>query len=96
MAKRTKEERVIREIIKTYGARLDLEANPHTFLEIIRKYALDLSGLVASPDGGLPPGGVGPVGPTSVQLGPGLDDLMKEILKLQRQLSKIAKQLERR
>ncbi len=91
MAKTTKEERIVREIIKTYGARLDLEKNPHTFLEIVRRYALDLS------DGGSPPGGVGPVGPTgptSLQIGPGIADLMKEVLKLQRQIAKISKQLD--
>ena len=93
MPKATKEDRIIRQIIKKYGDRLDLKKEPHVFLEIVRKYALDLSGLVASPDGGLPPGGVGPVGPTSHQLGPSVEDLMKEILKLQRQLARLTEKL---
>jgi hypothetical protein len=91
MAKLTKEQRVVRQIIKEHGERLNLRTDPHTFLEIVRKYALDLSGLVASPDGGLPPGGVGPVGPTSRQLGPSIDDVMKEVLKLQRQVARLSK-----
>lgn len=91
MAKLTKEQRVVRQIIKEHGERLNLRTDPNKFLEIVRKYALDLSGLVATPDGGLPPGGVGPVGPTSRQLGPGIEDVMKEVLKLQRQVATLTK-----
>ena len=91
MAKLSKEQRIVRQIIKEHGEQLNLRTDPHIFLEIVRKYALDLSGLVASPDGGLPPGGVGPVGPTSRQLGPGIDDVMKEVLKLQRQVASLSK-----
>ena len=51
-------------------------------------------GNVFSPDGGLPPGGVGPVGPTSFQRGPELGDIMKEVLDLKRQVAKLATKLD--
>ncbi len=116
MAKLTNEQRIIRQIIKGHGAVFDLNANPELFIEVVRKYAMDIADLANDPDGGVPdggaphgvgsvgpssrlrddgglPGGVGPVGPTSFQAGPHLDDVMREVLKLQRQLAKISKQL---
>jgi hypothetical protein len=90
MPRLTKEDRIIRQIIKEHGAVLDLKANPDLFIEIVRKHAID---LVAIDDGGLPPGGVGPVGPTSVVAGPGIADILKEVQKLQRQIAKLTKQL---
>jgi hypothetical protein len=88
MPRLTKEDRIVRQIIKDYGAQLDLRANPDVFIQIVRKYALDLAGE----DGGLPPGGVGPVGPALPEA-PRIDDVLKEIQKLQRQVAKLAKQL---
>ncbi len=93
MPKLSREDRIIRAIIKEHGQQLDLQANPGLFIELVRKYALDLSGFADGPDGGLPPGGVGPVGPTSRQLGPNVDDLMKEVMKVQRQLAVLSKKL---
>ncbi|MCW2651020.1 MAG: hypothetical protein JWR32_1996 [Mycobacterium sp.] len=88
MPRLTKEDRIVRQIIKEYGPQLDLRANPEVFIEIMRKYAMDLA-----EDGGLPPGGVGPVGPVAKEVGPGLEDVLKEIQKLQRQVTKLAKQI---
>jgi hypothetical protein len=88
MPRLTKEDRIVRQLIKEYGARLDLRANPDVFVEIVRKYAVDLAGE----DGGLPPGGVGPVGPALPQA-PGIDDVLKEIQKLQRQVARLAKKI---
>jgi hypothetical protein len=88
MPRLTKEDRVVRQIIKEYGAQLDLRANPDVFIEIVRKYAVDLAGE----DGGLPPGGVGPVGPALPQA-PRIDDVLKEIQKLQRQVARLAKKI---
>lgn len=51
------------------------------------------SSRISTPDGGTLPGGVGPVGPTSHQFGPRIEDLMKEILKLQRQVAKLTKSI---
>lgn len=112
MARLTREDRVVRQIIKAHGAVLDLQANPEVLVEIIRKWGPDLGvfepgtpdagvGSVGptsrfAPDGGTLPGGVGPVsppGPTSFQTGPRIDDVMKEVLKLQRQVAKLTKQL---
>ena len=88
MPRLTKEDRIVRQIIKEYGAQVDLRANPDMFIEIVRKYALDLAGE----DGGLPPGGVGPVGPALPQ-SPRIDDVLKEIKKLQRQVANLAKKI---
>jgi hypothetical protein len=94
MAKLSREQQVIRQIIKDYGAQIDLQAAPEVFLEIVRKHAFDLSPSADDvPDGGAKPGGVGPVGPTSRQLGPSINDIMKELLKLQRQVASMAKRL---
>jgi hypothetical protein len=94
MARLTNDERVIRQIIKTYGPVIDLKANPDLFIEVVRKHGADILDLGRTdvPDGGLP-GGVGPVGPTSHQAGPRIEDVLKEILKLQRQVAKLTKQL---
>jgi hypothetical protein len=80
----------VRQIIKDHGAVLDLRTNPEQFIEIVRKHAIDLA-AVTDEDGGLP-GGVAPVGPTSLQDSPRIEDILKEVQKLQRQ---VAKQLER-
>jgi hypothetical protein len=88
MPRLTKEDRIVRQIIKEYGGQLDLRANPDVFIEIVRKYAVDLAGE----DGGLPPGGVGPVGPALPET-PRIDDVLKEIQKLQRQVAKLVKKL---
>jgi hypothetical protein len=88
MPRLTKEDRIVRQIIKEYGAQVDLRANPDVFIEIVRKYALDLAGE----DGGLPPGGVGPVGP-ALPKAPRIDDVLKEIKKLQRQVANLAKKI---
>ncbi|MCA1692432.1 MAG: hypothetical protein LC733_09610 [Actinobacteria bacterium] len=94
MARLTVDERIIRQIIKTHGSVIDLKANPDLFIEIVRKHGADILGRQDVPDdGGGLPGGVGPVGPTSHQAGPGIEDVLKEVLKVQRQLAKVTKQL---
>lgn len=90
MPRLTKEDRIVRQIIKTHGPIIDLEANPELLIEIVRKYGPD---IIRTENGGLSPGGVGPVGPTSHVVGPSIDDVMREVLKLQRQLARLAKQL---
>jgi hypothetical protein len=95
VARLSTEDRIVRQIIKAHGPVIDLKQNPELFIELVRKHAADIIGIgVLDPDdGGGLPGGVGPVGPTSRQVGPGLEDVMKEVLKLQRQLSKLSTQL---
>ena len=38
MARLTKEERIVRQIIKEHGAQLDLRGNPEVLIEIVRKH----------------------------------------------------------
>jgi len=88
----SKESRVIQQIIKAHGPTLDLEANPDAFVEVVRKWGFDL--MEEIPDAGVRPAGVGPVGPTSIEIGPGLEDVLKAVLSLQRQVDKISRQLD--
>jgi hypothetical protein len=79
---------VVRQIIKRYGKVIDLEAHPEVIIDIIRQFADD--------DGGSPPGGTPPTppGPTSFQPGdPAIRDVLREVLKLQRQVAKLSKQI---
>jgi hypothetical protein len=92
MARTSRETRVINQIIKAHGSTIDLKAQPEVFVEIVRKWGVDLAEEI--PDAGVRPGGVGPVGPTSIQFGPGIEDVMKEVLKLQRQMSKLMQRLD--
>jgi hypothetical protein len=97
MPKSTRESRAISQIIKAHGSTLDLKSNPEVIIEIIRKWGVDLIGEV--PDAGVTPGGAPefppppPPGPSSIQVGPGIDDVMKEVLKLQRQVTKLTQRL---
>lgn len=82
------EDKFIERIISEYGPVIDLREKPDAIIEIIRKF----HDLAAIPDGGLPPGGVGP--PTSVQ-GDEITnaELMRKLLDIQRTVSKIQKGL---
>jgi hypothetical protein len=80
------EEKFIDRIIADYGPVIDLRERPQAIIEIIRKF----HDVAAVPDGGLPPGGVGP--PTSVQGDePTNAELMRKLLDIQRTLSKLQK-----
>jgi hypothetical protein len=81
------DEKLISVIIDRYGEIINLRETPYVMLEIIRTHFSDVS----EPDGGLPPGGVGPVGPKN--FGDGFSDgivdnlaIMQEILKLSKQV----------
>jgi hypothetical protein len=81
-----KEEKLVKEIIKKYGPVINLKESPYIMVEILRKY-----GPIFQDDGGLPPGGVPPEPP------PGPDDrdkvhnsdILKEVLKLSRDVKAI-------
>ena len=88
----SRENLVVQQVIKAHGPILDLEADPGLFVEVVRKWGFDL--LEEIPDAGVRPGGVGPVGPTSIEAGPGFEELMKAVLTLQRQVDKLSRQLE--
>ena len=89
MAMSNKENRVVQQVVKAHGPTLDLQAHPEVLVEIVRKWGFDL--LEEIPDAGVRPGGVGP---TSLEGGPGLDDVLKAIVSLQRQVDKISRKLE--
>ncbi|MGV9868844.1 hypothetical protein [Rhodococcus koreensis] len=89
MAMSNKENRVIQQVIKAHGPTLDLEVHPEVLVEIVRKWAFDL--VEEIPDAGVTPGGVGP---TSLEAGPGLEDVLRAVISLQRQVDKISRRLE--
>ncbi len=89
MARLTHEDRLVRAIIKDHGPVLDLKAEPEVFIELLRKFGNDVMEIADPPL----PGGVGPVGPSGVDIGPGLEELMREVLKLQRQMAKLSRQI---
>lgn len=92
MAMSKRETRVVQQVVKAHGPTLDLEAQPEVLVEIVRKWGFDL--LEEVPDAGVRPGGVGPVGPTSLEGGPGLEDVLREVISLQRQVDKISRRLD--
>ena len=74
------EDKFIDRVIAEYGDVIDLREKPQAIIEIIRKY----HDLAAVPDGGLPPGGVGP--PTSLQTDePTNAEIMRKLLDIQRE-----------
>jgi hypothetical protein len=91
-------ELVIQDIITRYGETIDLRERPHIILEILRNYAGE---IVNVPDGGVSVAGVGspPPGPSGGggSLGNVVDnaEIMKEILKLSRQVHRLTESVER-
>lgn len=84
-----REDEIIVFVRERYGSVIDIDERPETLIDIIRRFGAD------DPDGGLPPGGAPnpPPGPTSMQQGPNLGDLMKEILKISRQISMLEERI---
>ena len=87
-----RDETIVKQIIRRYGKVIDLEKQPELIIDIIRQFGPQLDD-----DGGLP-GGVPPSpppGPTSFQPGdPTIREVLKEVLKVSREVTKIRKQLE--
>jgi hypothetical protein len=86
----TREDDVIAMVRERYGSVIDLDQNPGDLIDIIRRFGLD------DPDGGSLPGGVPPSpppGPTSMQEGPTLGDVMKQVLQLSRQVASLQEQI---
>jgi hypothetical protein len=76
----------VKKVIKKYGSKIDLEANPETLIEILRSFGrlFDDDG-----DGGAKPGGVGP-NPCVVSDGRVTEqEIMKAILSLSREVASI-------
>lgn len=83
MAAGREDQALVRRIIKRHGAVIDLERNPQVIIDILRVFG--------ARDGGLPPGGVPdpPPGPTSRQDLVTMDDVMKQLLKVSRDVARI-------
>jgi hypothetical protein len=84
---------LVEAVKKKYGPVIDLEANPEILIEILQRFAAD------DPDGGTLPGGVPPSPPPDpcavFGLGPGIDDLMREVLQVRRDLADLAARISR-
>ncbi len=82
-------EKVVKDIIKRYGDVINLKENPGLIIEIIRNFRRVLEDV---PDGGLP-GGVGPVGPTSHVETVTNTELMKQMLKMSKEIAALRAKL---
>jgi|RhiMetdeSRZDD1v2_1073273.scaffolds.fasta_scaffold98304_4 hypothetical protein len=84
------EDRIVKQVIKRYGAVIDLKKTPFVLIEILREHGR----LFQDPDGGLPPGGVPPPPepPPGPEDRPSIDNsvILKQILTLSREVSKLA------
>lgn len=92
------DEQLIKNIIARYGDVINLKKTPFLILEIIRSHG----GVFETPDGGVSVAGVGtPPGPGRKAggsiLGSVVDntELMKEILKLSKQVSALTQEVQR-
>lgn len=76
---------IISKVTKKYGSTIDLKANPEVLIEILRAFGRLFDD---DPDGGLP-GGVGPISPPDpcIVERMTMEDLMKAILKLTREVA---------
>ena len=88
MAKKKKkmtDDQIVKAVIKRFGPVINLRESPFVLIEILRDFQ-----SVLGPDGGLPPGGVGPVGPAG-RIDSAL--LLREILKVGREVSAIKRKV---
>ena len=87
------EKQVIDHVIATYGAVIDLTERPEALIAIIRRYALD-----DDPDGGSLPGGTPPAPPDPCMVleEVTLNEVMRQLLKLSRDVAAINKRLDAR
>ncbi|HET9640537.1 MAG TPA: hypothetical protein VFP12_15160 [Allosphingosinicella sp.] len=83
MAK-TKEDKLVLEIIERYGETIDLRRTPFLIVEIIRQYGPKLGGGIAAEC--LPPGG-----PPPKKFDP--DDLLREISRKLKEIEQLSKTL---
>ena len=79
------EDKIVREVIKKYGDRINLKKTPYVLIEILRGYGrlFDDGGDGGSPPGGTPPPPP-PTGPDVLRID--MTMLMQEILKLSREV----------
>jgi hypothetical protein len=82
-----REARVHSALIARYGKVIDIEVSPQTIIEIIREFGPELDTVLTPPS----PTGVEPSRARRDE--PTLRDMMKELLRLSRDVSKIRKHL---
>lgn len=84
------EKQVINQVIADHGPIIDLRENPDVLIAIIRRYNLD------TPDGGSLPGGVPkpPPDPCKVLESATIDEVMRQLLKISRDVTVINKRLD--
>jgi hypothetical protein len=93
----SRDEALIKDIRTRYGDQIDLSRKPQVLLEILRNFS---GGVVNLPDGGVAVAGVGsPPGPQGSMgsVGNVVDNvqLMKEILKLSRQVQILTERIDK-
>jgi hypothetical protein len=95
--KKLSDAEIIAEVIARYGETIDLRKTPHLIIEILRTHG---GGIAAVPEGGVSVAGVGsPPGPATAMhaVGNVVDNvqLMKEILKLSKQVHTLTERIEK-
>lgn len=83
------EKTIVNRIVKKYGEVIDLRKSPEAMIEILRTFAPMLE------NGGLPPGGTPPPppGPAQMREEATLDDVLREVLRISRQVRQLEKRL---
>ena len=95
--KKLSDDEIVKDIISRFGQVIDLRKTPHVIIEILRTHG---KGFADVPDGGVSVAGVGtPPGPSGAinTLGNVVDNvqIMKEILKLSKQVSQLTERIEK-
>jgi hypothetical protein len=85
-----KMDKLVKRVIKRHGAVLDLKKNPDTLIDIAREIAPQLED--ENPCGGTPPSPAPPPGKGGVRKVQ-LEDVMKQVLQLSRDLAAIKKDI---
>lgn len=93
-AKKLTPAQIVKDVRKRYGDVIDLKTQPMLLIEILKQF-----GSVANDDGtgGVSPGtiAVGITPPGSVEQWADIQEILKAVLKLQKQVATIGKQVER-
>jgi hypothetical protein len=95
--KKLSDKEIVKDIITRFGSVIDLKKTPNVIIEILRTHG---GGIVNTPDGGVSVAGVGtPPGPSGGinAIGNVVDNvqLMKEILKLSKQVQLLTERIEK-
>jgi hypothetical protein len=95
--KRLSDKEIVKEVITNFGPVIDLRKTPNVIIEILRRHGGSV--VADAPDGGVSVAGVGtPPGPATrnpTSLGNVVDNvqLMKEILKLSKQVAVLSERI---